>query len=92
MFFDSEERILAIREMIIADDTESRKKALAKLLPFQTKDFEGIFRVMDGLPVTIRLIDPPLHEFVPQDEEGQRELADAIGVLLKGNSASRATA
>jgi len=80
MFFDSEERILAIREMIIADDTESRKKALAKLLPFQTKDFEGIFNAMDGLPVTIRLIDPPLHEFVPHDEEGQRELADAIGV------------
>ncbi len=80
MFFDSEERILAIREMIIADDTESRKKALAKLLPFQTKDFEGIFKAMDGLPVTIRLIDPPLHEFVPHDEEGQRELADAIGV------------
>ncbi|HOC26579.1 MAG TPA: pyruvate, phosphate dikinase [Rectinema sp.] len=83
MFFDSEERILAIREMIIADDTESRKKALAKLLPFQTKDFEGIFRVMDGLPVTIRLIDPPLHEFVPHDEEGQRELADAIGVPIE---------
>ncbi|MDH7484040.1 MAG: pyruvate, phosphate dikinase, partial [Spirochaetales bacterium] len=64
MFFDSEERILAIREMIIADDLESRKKALDKLLPFQTRDFEGIFKAMDGLPVTIRLIDPPLHEFV----------------------------
>jgi len=82
MFFDSEERILAIREMIIADDVESRKKALAKLLPFQTKDFEGIFKAMDGLPVTIRLIDPPLHEFVPHDEEGQKALADAIGVPL----------
>jgi len=80
MFFDSEERILAIREMIIADDVESRKKALDKLLPFQTKDFEGIFKAMDGLPVTIRLIDPPLHEFVPHDEEGQRALAQAAGV------------
>ncbi len=83
MFFDSEERILAIREMIIADDVESRKKALAKLLPFQTKDFEGIFKAMDGLPVTIRLIDPPLHEFVPHDEEGQKALADAVGVPLE---------
>jgi pyruvate phosphate dikinase (EC 2.7.9.1) len=83
MFFDSEERILAIREMIIADDLESRKKALAKLLPFQTKDFEGIFKAMDGLPVTIRLIDPPLHEFVPHDEEGQRALAKAVGVSFE---------
>jgi pyruvate,orthophosphate dikinase len=83
MFFDSEERILAIREMIIADDIESRKKALAKLLPFQTKDFEGIFKAMDGLPVTIRLIDPPLHEFVPHDEEGQKALAEAAGVPLE---------
>jgi len=80
MFFDSEERILAIREMIIADDVETRKKALAKLLPFQTKDFEGIFKAMDGKPVTIRLIDPPLHEFVPHDEAGQRALAAAVGV------------
>jgi pyruvate,orthophosphate dikinase len=83
MFFDTEERILAIREMIIADDTESRKKALAKLLPFQTKDFEGIFKAMNGLPVTIRLIDPPLHEFVPHDEEGQRALAKAVGVSFE---------
>jgi len=83
MFFDSEERILAIREMIIADDTESRKKALSKLLPFQTKDFEGIFKAMDALPVTIRLIDPPLHEFVPHDEEGQKALAEAVGVPLE---------
>lgn len=83
MFFDSEERILAIREMIIADDIESRKKALAKLLPFQTKDFEGIFKAMDGLPVTIRLIDPPLHEFVPHDKEGQKALAEAAGVPLE---------
>ncbi len=80
MFFDSEERILAIREMIIADTAESRKKALAKLLPFQTRDFEGIFKAMNGLGVTIRLIDPPLHEFVPHDEAGQRALAKAVGV------------
>ncbi|MCE5256288.1 MAG: pyruvate, phosphate dikinase [Spirochaetaceae bacterium] len=83
MFFDSEERILAIREMIIADDVETRKKALAKLLPFQTKDFEGIFKAMDGLPVTIRLIDPPLHEFVPHDAEGQKALAEATGVSVE---------
>ena len=83
MFFDSEERILAIRQMIIADDVESRKKALAKLLPFQTKDFEGIFKAMDGLPVTIRLIDPPLHEFVPHDEVGQRALAKAANVTFE---------
>ncbi len=83
MFFDSEERILAIREMIIADDLESRKKALGKLLPFQTKDFEGIFKAMDGLPVTIRLIDPPLHEFVPHDEKGQKGLAQAVGVSFE---------
>lgn len=80
MFFDSEERILAIRQMIIAENPETRKKALAKLLPFQTKDFEGIFKAMDGLGVTIRLIDPPLHEFVPHDEAGQRALAKAVGV------------
>jgi len=80
MFFDSEERILAIRQMIIADTVETRKKALAKLLPFQIKDFEGIFKAMDGLGVTIRLIDPPLHEFVPHDEAGQRSLAKAADV------------
>lgn len=80
MFFDSEERILAIREMIIAENIDSRKKALAKLLPIQTKDFEGIFKAMDGLGVTIRLIDPPLHEFVPHDEKGQKALAQAINV------------
>jgi pyruvate,orthophosphate dikinase len=83
MFFDSEERILAIREMIIADDVESRKKALSKLLPFQTKDFEGIFKAMNGLPVTVRLIDPPLHEFVPHDAVGQKALAEAVGVPVE---------
>ena len=80
MFFDSEARILAIREMIIAEDVEARKKALAKLLPFQTEDFRGIFKAMDGYPVTVRLVDPPLHEFVPHDEAGQKSLAKAVGV------------
>jgi pyruvate,orthophosphate dikinase len=80
MFFDTEERRLAIQEMIIADSEEDRRKALAKLLPFQKEDFKGIFKAMDGLPVTIRLIDPPLHEFVPHDEESQKHLAQKIGV------------
>jgi pyruvate,orthophosphate dikinase len=83
MFFDSEERILAIRQMIIAETVEDRKKALSKLLPFQTKDFEGIFKAMDGFGVTIRLIDPPLHEFVPHDEAGQKALAAAAGVSFE---------
>jgi pyruvate,orthophosphate dikinase len=83
MFFDSEERILAIRQMIIAETVDDRKKALAKLLPFQTKDFEGIFKAMDGFGVTIRLIDPPLHEFVPHDEAGQKSLAAAAGVSFE---------
>jgi len=74
------ERQLAIQEMIVADSAETRKKALAKLLPYQRRDFIGIFKVMDGFPVTIRLIDPPLHEFVPHQPEQQRELAEKIGV------------
>ena len=74
------ERQLAIQEMIVADSSEARKKALAKLLPYQRRDFIGIFKVMDGFPVTIRLIDPPLHEFVPHEPEQQRELAEKIGV------------
>jgi pyruvate,orthophosphate dikinase len=64
-------RINAVREMILADDEAGRRKALAKLLPMQRSDFEGLFRAMDGLPVTIRLLDPPLHEFVPHDDAGQ---------------------
>ncbi len=76
----SHERQLAIQEMIVADSTEARRKALAKLLPFQRRDFVGIFKAMDGCPVTIRLIDPPLHEFVPHDREKQKELAQKIGV------------
>jgi pyruvate, orthophosphate dikinase len=76
----SVERQLAIQEMIVADSRDARRKALAKLLPYQRRDFIGIFKVMDGLPVTIRLIDPPLHEFVPHDREKQEELARKIGV------------
>ncbi len=76
----SAERQLAIQEMIVADSPEARKKALAKLLPFQRRDFIGIFEAMDGFPVTIRLLDPPLHEFVPHDPEKQEELARKIGV------------
>jgi pyruvate,orthophosphate dikinase len=76
----SGERQLAIQEMIIADTSEARRKALAKLRPFQKRDFVGIFEAMNGFPVTIRLIDPPLHEFVPHDPEQQKELADKIGV------------
>jgi pyruvate,orthophosphate dikinase len=75
----SEERQQAIQEMILADTTESRKKALAKLLPFQRSDFIGLFEVMDGLPVVIRLIDPPLHEFIPKDPSKQEKLAKDIG-------------
>src|SRR3972149_6967473 len=80
MFFDTDERRLAIQEMILADDVEARKTALNRLLPFQREDFKGIFRAMDGKPVTIRLIDPPLHEFVPHTEGEQRHLAEKIGV------------
>jgi pyruvate,orthophosphate dikinase len=74
MFFEGE-RINAMREMILADDEPGRRKALAKLLPMQRGDFEGLFREMDGLPVTIRLLDPPLHEFVPHDDAGQKVMA-----------------
>jgi pyruvate,orthophosphate dikinase len=77
---DSEKRQLAIQEMIIADDVEARKKALAKLLPFQREDFKGIFKAMDGKPVTIRLIDPPLHEFTPKDDAGVNKLAKITGM------------
>ena len=74
MFF-APERIAAIREMIVSKDVEQRKKALEKLLPMQREDFEGLFRAMDGLPVTIRLLDPPLHEFLPHTDEEIAELA-----------------
>jgi pyruvate,orthophosphate dikinase len=81
MFFEGE-RINAVREMILADDEAGRRKALAKLLPMQRGDFEGLFREMSGLPVTIRLLDPPLHEFVPHDEAGQKVMAQQMGVSL----------
>ena len=79
MFFEGE-RIIAVREMILADDEAGRRKALAKLLPIQRADFEGLFREMNGLPVTIRLLDPPLHEFVPHDEAGQAAMAREMKV------------
>jgi pyruvate,orthophosphate dikinase len=79
MFFD-ENRIVAMREMIVAETQADREKALKKLLPFQRKDFEDIFLAMKGLPVTIRLLDPPLHEFLPHDAKSQAELAKTLGV------------
>jgi pyruvate, orthophosphate dikinase len=77
------ERQDAIQEMILADTPESRRKALAKLLPFQRRDFIGIFEAMAGLPVTIRMIDPPLHEFVPHERAKQEELAKRIGIPIE---------
>jgi pyruvate,orthophosphate dikinase len=79
MFFEGE-KIKAMREMILAENAEGRKKALAKILPYQQADFEGIFEAMHDLPVTVRLLDPPLHEFVPHDDKGQLEMAKAMGV------------
>jgi pyruvate,orthophosphate dikinase len=82
MFFD-EERIQAMREMILADDSRGRGAALAKLLPFQREDFVGIFREMRGLPVTIRLLDPPLHEFLPTEPKQLEQLSKSIGVPVQ---------
>ena len=82
MFFEGD-KIVAMREMILAEDTPGRVAALERLLPIQQKDFEGIFEAMHDLPVTVRLLDPPLHEFVPHDEKGQQEMADVMGVSLK---------
>ncbi len=82
MFFEGE-RILAMREMILARDLESRQAALAKLLPFQRDDFVGIFTAMNGLPVTVRLLDPPLHEFLPHGGRSQRDLGELLGVGTK---------
>ena len=79
MFFE-EDRITAMREMILAEDEVARRKALKKLLPIQRKDFEGIFKSMKGLPVTVRLLDPPLHEFLPHDNKGQAVVAKQLGV------------
>jgi pyruvate,orthophosphate dikinase len=82
MFFDPQ-RIHHMREMILADNIEARKEALAKLLPYQREDFIGIFKEMKGLPVTIRLLDPPLHEFLPHNEKDQAELAKSLGKSLE---------
>ncbi len=81
MFFEGN-RILAVREMILAASERDRRAALAKLLPYQKEDFRGIFQAMAGYPVTIRLLDPPLHEFLPHDQEGQQEMADLMGVSI----------
>lgn len=82
MFFE-EDKIKAMREMILSDSTEGRVKALDKILPYQQEDFYGIFKVMNGRPVTVRLLDPPLHEFVPHDLEGQKDMAQAMNVDLQ---------
>ena len=82
MFFEAE-KIVAMREMILSQDAEGREKALAKILPYQKADFVGIFKAMDGCPVNVRLLDPPLHEFVPHDLKGQQEMAEAMGVTVE---------
>jgi len=82
MFFEGD-RIKAMREMILEDDEAGRRKALEKILPLQRADFEGIFTAMNGFPVTIRLLDPPLHEFVPQEEANQLEMAKEMGIDAK---------
>jgi pyruvate,orthophosphate dikinase len=79
MFFDPK-KIVSMRKMIVAETPEEKKKALDELLPYQTKDFEDLFEIMDGLPVTIRLLDPPLHEFLPKTDEDMETLAKDIGV------------
>ncbi|MCM1313259.1 MAG: pyruvate, phosphate dikinase [Bacteroides sp.] len=82
MFFE-DQKIVAMREMILSDSVEGREKALAKLLPYQKADFKGILEAMDGCPVNIRLLDPPLHEFVPHDIAGQEKMAEEMGVSVK---------
>ena len=82
MFFEGQ-KIIAMREMILATTAEGREKALAKLLPYQKADFKGILEAMDGCPVNIRLLDPPLHEFVPHDKAGQQTMADEMGVSVE---------
>ncbi|MBT4667043.1 MAG: pyruvate, phosphate dikinase [Opitutae bacterium] len=81
MFFEGN-RIDAMREMILAEEEDARRKALKKLLPYQRRDFAGIFKALEGRPATIRLLDPPLHEFLPHDESAQRGLAKKLGVSL----------
>ena len=82
MFFE-ESRIKAMREMIISDNTEDRKKALAKIMPYQQSDFEGLYEAMEGCPVVIRYLDPPLHEFLPTKEEDIKELAADMGISVE---------
>ena len=82
MFFEGD-RIKAVREMILADDEAGRRKALEKLLPYQRDDFYGIFKAMHDLPVTVRTLDPPLHEFLPHDEASQKEMADEMGISVE---------
>jgi pyruvate,orthophosphate dikinase len=82
MFFEGD-RIKAMREMILAEDVEGREKALVKILPYQRADFEGIFKAMTGFGVTIRLLDPPLHEFLPHEDKNQQEMADDMGISLQ---------
>ncbi len=82
MFFEGD-RIQAVREMILASSESERQAALGKLLPFQKEDFRGIFRAMPGMPITIRLLDPPLHEFLPHEAAGMQEMADLMGVTLQ---------
>ena len=88
MFFEGD-RIDAVREMILATTQEARQTAVNKLLPYQKKDFAGIFRSLNGLPATIRFLDPPLHEFLPQTTEQQSELAHKLGVSAETGGASR---
>lgn len=82
MFF-KDDRVVAMRRMIVAETTEERKRALNKLLPYQKEDFKGIFKEMDGLPVTVRLLDPPLHEFLPQSKNEIKQVADDLGVSVE---------
>ena len=82
MFFD-EERILSVREMILSKTVEDRANALRKLLPHQKKDFIEIFKIMSGLPVTVRLLDPPLHEFLPKNDTEIGEVAKSLNLSIK---------
>jgi pyruvate,orthophosphate dikinase len=82
MFFEGE-RLIRMREMILADDEAGRRSALDKLLPIQRQDFKSVFNAMAGLPVTVRLLDPPLHEFVPHEEANQKEMADEMGISVE---------
>jgi len=88
MFFEGD-RIDAVREMILAEDLAGREKALAKILPMQIDDFVGIFEAMDGFPVTIRFLDPPLHEFIPHEDKDLKELAAGIGISFEQLKAKR---